>query len=217
MSSYSYEVGQTGAAEWPADGQFYQGTVAAQRQRKGHGNEYKIDFQDGDTAWVYSQHVGDMEKRAFTQESQPGPSAPNFDLCDNSDSESDSEIDLENENSDKQNSASAARDSSNLVMPPPKARQKKKELTTEPTFSAIEVGGVQIKVANVPLEVTMKLVNTTVERKESRSAWWGGELRRCLEIVSPDLVDVWDQMKWDTTEEKDSPPTRAPPRLPRGR
>ena len=93
MSSYSYEVGQTGTAEWPADGQFYQGTVAAQRQRKGHGNEYKIDFQDGDTAWVYSQHVGDMEKRAFTQESQPGPSAPNFDLCDDSDSESD----LENE------------------------------------------------------------------------------------------------------------------------
>ena len=54
MSSYSYEVGQTGTAEWPADGQFYQGTVAARRQRKGHGSEYKIDFQDGDTAWVYS-------------------------------------------------------------------------------------------------------------------------------------------------------------------
>ena len=139
-----------------------------------------------------------MEKRALTQESQPGPSAPNFELRDDSDSESD----LENENSDKQNSASAASDSSNLVMPPPKARRKK-ELTTEQTFSAIEVAGVQIKVTNVPLEVEMKLVNTTVERKESRSAWWDGELRRCLHTVSPDLVDVWDQMKWDTPEEKE--------------
>ena len=64
---------------------------------------------------------------------------------------------LENENSDKQNSASVASDSSNLVMPPPKARQKK-ELTTEPAFSAIEVGGIQIKIENVPLEVAKKLV-----------------------------------------------------------
>ena len=102
-------------------------------------------YQGGVKAWVYSQHVGNMEKRALTQESQPGPSAPNFELRDDSDSESD----LENENTDKQNSASAASDSSNLVMPPPKARRKK-ELTTEQTFSAIEVAGVQIKVTNVP-------------------------------------------------------------------
>jgi hypothetical protein len=51
-------------------------------------------YQGGVKAWVYSQHFGDMEKRAFTRESQPDPSAPNCESRDDSDSESD----LENEN-----------------------------------------------------------------------------------------------------------------------
>jgi hypothetical protein len=114
MSEFSYDLGQTGSAEWPADGEMYPGVVASRRQRKGLANEYLWHFDDGDKKWVFSQNVDkDVPKNAAVtvenskQHSQLEPSAPKFELnCESESESSDPENEISEETASESSSGS---------------------------------------------------------------------------------------------------------------
>jgi hypothetical protein len=57
---------------------------------------------------------------------------------------------------------------------------------TAPTrFTTTIIGGKEYTVAAVSNVVNAKMINTAVQRKDARSAWWGPVFSKCLESVQP--------------------------------